>query len=412
MINWLIGSSGGGKSYEANRYHILAALEKGRHVITNLPVKKDFYVSINPDFERLLHIRKSAQPIRGEFVIVDETPEFRLWPDGITQSPPKHQRPFAGVWDYYFTDDMRTEKGQGPLFVIDECHFALPRGKTQEDVDDWFSVHRHFNSDVLLITQSYGKVSKNICDNTQLVYRVRKATAFGKSDAYIRKVMDGFRGDVVNTSIRSYESFYFGLYKSHTQGQSVEEFGADDVTPIWMRWPFIGTGICALILILMFVFIDFKNPMDANSYTKTKAKAKPTPEETLAVAKDSYAKSQQAKKEQPAVTQAAIKPNTQPLPEQPQQAQEVPTDHDPYEKNGIHLLGHVSSKTKPTLWLITLSQNGARIKNLSAQELVKVGYQFEPIGDCAAWLTYKTVKRFITCDTPSVTVNSAISAQS
>jgi zona occludens toxin len=400
MINWLIGSSGGGKSYEANRYHILAALEKKRHVITNLPVNKDFYVSINPDFEKLLHIRKSAQPILGQFVIVDETPEFQLFPDGLIVQPPKFQRPFSGVWDYYFTDEMRTDKGQGPLFVIDECHFALPRGKTKEETDDWFSVHRHFNTDVLLITQSYGKVSKNICDNTQLVYRVRKATAFGKSDSYIRKVNDGFRGDTVNTSIRDYEPFYFSLYKSHTQGNSVEEFGADDVTPIWMRWPFIGAAVCLVLFVTILVVFDVKNPMNANSYAKAQAK-KPNPSEVLAKAKaDLSAKQAQAI---PSTAQAKpVQASASPEPEKP-------VDHDPYEKNGIHLLGHVSSKEK-TLWIVTLSQNGLRLKNIPSGELVKAGYQFEPIGDCAAWLTYKSVKRFIQCDSPSVTVGSNVQA--
>lgn len=395
MINWLIGSSGGGKSYEANRYHILAALEKGRHVITNLPVKKDFYTSINPDFERLLHVRKSAQPIRGQFVIVDETPEFQLFKDLRIVPAPKFQRPFSGVWDYYFTDEMRTSAGQGPLFVIDECHFALPRGKTDGEVDDWFSVHRHFNSDVLLITQSYGKVSKNICDNTQLVYRVRKATAFGKSDAYIRKVNDGFRGDTVNTSIRKYDAFYFGLYKSHTQGQSVEEFGADDVTPIWMRWPFIGSAICLVLFLSIVIGFDVKNPMNADNY---KNKSKSASRAPVAPVSASF----------PASVQSV---NAAKLPEKIEKPLEE-VDHDPYENNGIHIIGHIVSKHR-TIWIFNLSQNGSRLKNIFSEDLVKVGYKFEPLSDCGAWLTYKRVRRFIKCDTPSITAtgqNSSISS--
>ncbi len=67
MINWIIGSSGGGKSYEANRYHILTAMERGRHVITNLPVNKEFYTSINSDFDRLLHIRNPPSQFWDNF---------------------------------------------------------------------------------------------------------------------------------------------------------------------------------------------------------------------------------------------------------------------------------------------------------------------------------------------------------
>jgi zona occludens toxin len=406
MINLLMGPPGGGKSYEATVYHILPALEKGRKVITNLPLDLDYIGLVNPDFLALIEIRQGTRKQRPEVDWVKAESNYKRY--GIAQKVQYfNQAAFSHAEDY--GDAWRhPETGAGPLYVVDECHIPLPRLSTELAVEHWYSLHRHESADVLLITQSYGKINRAILDLVQVCYRVKKNTSFGSEKTYIRKVQDGIRGEVVNTSIRSYEKQYFPFYKSHTRGGGAE-LAAQDIVPIWMRWPFIGTGICFLILALMFIFIDFKNPLDANSYTKGKKSL--TPVETLAKAKaDLAAKQVQTPPQQPsnpAPTQARaqLKPVQATEPEKP-------VDRDPYEKNGIHLLGHVSSKSKPTLWLVTLSQNGSRIKNISAQELVKVGYQFEPIGDCAAWLTYKTVRRFITCDTPSVTVNPAVTAQS
>jgi zona occludens toxin len=403
MINWLIGSSGGGKSYEAVRYHILPALEKGRHVITNLPVNVDYFEKINPDYAKLLHIRKRAQPILGEFVILEDTPEFKLFEDGHTAEPVRYARPFAGVWDYYFTDAFRNDKKQGPLFVIDECHFALPRLRTDQMVEDWYSTHRHFNVDVLLLTQSYGKVSKPICDNTQLVYRVRKATAFGTNDRYIRKVQDGFRGDVVNTSIREYEPVYFPLYKSHTQGASVEEFAAEDVTPLWQRWPFIGAGLCFLTLILMFIFIDFKNPLDARQVVgKSTNKFDPTKQQIQQINEAKLFIQNQEQKASRDIVLKAPEPAGQSgqtaKPEKPK---------DPLSDKGIHIVGHLKGEKKE-IWIFALSQNGQKLQNLYDRDLKEIGYQIEALDDCGAWLTYEKDRRFVTCDSPQISVHPAV----
>jgi zona occludens toxin len=405
MINWLIGSSGGGKSYEAVRYHILPALEKGRHVITNLPVFVDYFEKLNPDYAKLLHVRKRAQPILGEFVIVEDTPTFELFEDGRQNQPDRRARPFSGVWDYYFTDEFRNDKGQGPLFVIDECHFALPRNSTDLSVEEWYSTHRHFNADVLLLTQWVGKCSVAIKNNTQLVYRVRKATAFGSNDHYIRKVQDGIRGDVVNTSTRKYEPVYFPLYKSHTQGVSVEEFNAEDVTPLWFRWPFIGAALCFSILILMFVFVDMKNPLDARQVVgKKTSKLEAVPARPAAVEQaiaDIKARDQKS--------HAIDLKSPQPSP--PTQTAKVDKPKDPLAEKGIHIVGHLKGDKKE-IWIFSLSQNGQKLQNLYDRDLQEIGYKIDPLDDCGAWLTYGQERRFVTCDSPQIAVHTAMNQKS
>jgi len=74
-------------------------------------------------------------------------------------------------------------------------------------------------------------------------------------------------------------------------------------------------------------------------------------------------------------------------------------NEDPYQKNGIHIVGLIKSPTK-SKWYLALSQNGQRLKIITGNDLIAAGYKFEPINDCAAWATYKETKRFLLCDVP------------
>ena len=65
MINGLEGIPGSGKSYEAAAYQVLAALEQGRKVITNLPLVIDAYAAINPAYAALIEVRRVPAPVRG-----------------------------------------------------------------------------------------------------------------------------------------------------------------------------------------------------------------------------------------------------------------------------------------------------------------------------------------------------------
>ena len=214
MINLLIGPPGGGKSYEAVVYHLLTALNRGRMVITNLPVNLDEIELVCPGARDLIELRRQEGAVR----------------------------PFS-VADHYGHPWRHPENGGGPLYIIDECHKAIPAGRTDIKVEEWYAEHRHELADVLLITQSYGKISKAIRDSVQVVYRCRKATAFGTNNRYIRKVQDGIRGEVVNENIRTYEARYFKLYNSHTRSGAGAELAASDIKPIWQHWSFRGAAL-------------------------------------------------------------------------------------------------------------------------------------------------------------------------
>lgn len=412
MINLLVGSPGSGKSYEAVVYHILPALAQGRKVITNLPLNLEYIAAVNPDYIPLLSIvtKTKAEQEKLDF----EKASFLYSKLGI---PAKTRyfidAPFAHIEDYGDdwrhsggdTPELQKLKGVAPLYVIDECHIPLPFRGTETEVKHWYSMHRHEGADVLLITQSYGTIDKSIRDLVQLVYRVRKATAFGSSSSYIRKVQDGIRGEIVNSNVRIYDKTYFKFYKSHTLGGGAEAL-ANDVRPFWRHPVVLGSVFCFVLSASMPFIFDLKDPTKPKIQQPIKPAVVSPPSSPVPAPASVPAPVQvtppvpyarPADIQQPEVKQ----PNTEHL-------------HDPYSANGLHLVGHIKGKAKDgtskDLWIIAISQNGQHLKNIYAQDLIKLGYSFEGVTDCAAWVTYQSEKRFLNCDSPKVSIASAARA--
>jgi zona occludens toxin len=384
MQNLLIGVSGSGKSYEANVFHILAALRKGRKVITNLPVDIDAYADINPGFADLLEKRTKPMPIRGTWHPTDEAGAYRLWPDGKTLDPAPDARVFGGVWDYY--DDWRhPETKQGPLYVIDECQYPLPKGQTDRQVEEWFALHRHFNADVLLLTQSYGKISQAIRDNVQMVYRVRKNVALGSTKTYTRKVQDGLRGEVVNTNQRAYDPKYFALYKSHTQGVAASESNASDIRPIWQHWSVYGAVVCLLVVIYMVASGKVHAPWEAKPPSHVKASA------SHATARPTRSHAAHASADAASSAVASVRP-------------------EPYASRGLHLVGYMNMHGRK-VWSFVVSQNGQALGPLTDADLVAAGYRWEGQSHCSGLLHYEGTVRAVICDAPQAGVFPTQSAR-
>lgn len=377
MINLLIGPPGGGKSYEAVVYHVLPALTKGRKVITNLPLDIERLRAIDPAFPDLIQfVENSIGFLRRE----NEAPAGMVGRLGLRYQVEQQGegviRAFSTMKD--FGDPWRQDKtGSGPLYVIDECHLCFPRIGTLISVEEWFSLHRHESADVLLITQSYGKVSKSIIDLVQVCYRVKKATAFGSAKKYIRKVQDGVRGDVVNTSVRTYEKRYFGLYKSHTRGGG-EELAAEDITPIWKRWPFIGAGIMLPLAAVIFFSTGSPNPLKPKAAQASTKPATPPP-------------SQAASHTAPEPTQS------------PAKAKETEPEGHPYAGRTLHVAGVMHARGD-RFYVVAVAQNGQHVSDVTSGELRTLGYKVEGVTDCAVKVSYEKWSKWLICDAPTVGV--------
>lgn len=383
MINFLLGAPGGGKSYEAVVFHILPALLKGRKVITNLPVNVEQFEKIVPGASELLEIRTKTLFPRPEV----EGP--RPW----KPLPFWHPDDFADRWRH-------PEKGFGALYVVDECHLVLPKIGTLVSVEEWFSLHRHHNADVLLITQSYGKVSPAIRDLCQVVYRVRKNVALGSMGSYTRKVQDGLRGEVVNTTVRKYEPKYFPLYKSHTQSTTGAELSANDIRPIWKHWSFIGSAVLLVVFFSLLSSGAVKNPLAVQT-SAPKAPAKPQASPQAA---------QSPPQAQPsAVTPALHTPGPEKRPPEPPAVIKVDRP-DPYQDKGLHLLGSATFGGV-TRWMFLLSQNGTVVSRLDDRDLAQAGFSWVSGGHCVGWLRYThdpdRPPRAVSCDSPQTSMVNA-----
>lgn len=370
MINLLLGQPGGGKSYESVAFHVIpAVVEQGRKVITNLPLRLDMWEHFFPGSTKLIEIR------------------------GNYQFDGKLHRPFSRVED--FGDPWRKDLGDGnelgPLYIIDECHKSFPFKATPVAVEEWFAEHRHEGADVLLITQSYGKISAAIRDLVQVVYRCKKATAFGSNDRYVRKVQDGLRGEVVNTSIRVYESKYFPLYKSHTKSNgAVLEAMANDIVPLWKRWPFKGAAICLLLFLSIVGYQLLKD--DPKKLPPAPKPVHVHPQPSVVVA------------------DASVMPEDVAQPRGPEQKVH------PYQGLSMHLQALLKGKRsrdgQEQEYLggyVTIAQNGQAIRRVSFDDLRTAGYQIAYESDTVISLTYKGVDvGFVVADLPTTGLASKV----
>lgn len=392
MINLLLGAPGGGKSYEAVAYHIIPALERGRLVVTNLSLNIDSFAAIDPAWRELIELRTISNG-----------------PDGSK---------LFGVVDDYGHTWRHPKTGSGPLYVIDECHIPLPRIGTPRDVEEWYSLHRHETADVLLITQSYGKINQAIRDLVQIVYRVRKATAFGSETSYIRKVQDGLRGDIVNTSIRKYESKYFPLYKSHTKGGG-SELAATDIVPFWKRWPVIGAGLFLFILLpLLIIALDLSNPFNPSSHTAPSQPANHTADRIRKELQNRPVSPSVSPSPEsqiiPAVHYPVVPPGSTPIAPPGQSSNELPpASVDPYSDKSLHVAGYMRSiRSDGTVFetaVFNVSQNGQRVASVRLEELKAIGYTWSAYGDCSGVLTLGKTVRPVSCELPQIHMAPPIS---
>ncbi len=369
MINLLMGAPGGGKSYEAVVFHILAALAKGRKVITNLALHLDAFGLIEPGYVDLIERRFATLAAKV-----------------AAGGRPRNNAAFSQVEDY--GDKWRHPvNGGGPLYVIDECHIALPKVGTPVAVEEWYSLHRHEFADVLLISQSYGKLNVAIKDLLQIVYRVRKNVAFGSAKSYTRKVQDGVRGEVVNTAVRRYEEKYFSLYQSHTRSAAGVEMGAADIVPFWRHWTFYGMGACVVLFVAVVAVRG--NPLAMFT-------PKPQPKFLGASVPEARPEPQGFKaKDVPGVAALSAVPAA------------VASSGWPYGALELHVGGFARMAAK-TVMLIVFSQNGQRVFEQTSTDLEAAGYRVTVLNDCLVHLEFGKLAQNISCDSPRVGLASPV----
>ena len=398
MINGLEGIPGSGKSYEGVVYHVLPALKAGRKVITNLPLNVDAFAAIDPAYRDLIEVRTRPAPCIGDWnaANIAEEPAFRLWTDREPQPQPENVFTFGTVWDFYST--WRGANDEGPLFVIDECHVSFPKLGTPESLVQWFKLHRHFNAEVLLMTQSFRDINQPIAQLIATLIKCRKADILGKKGEYIRKVHAGYRGAVIQTNEREYKKQYFGLYRSNTQSSGSAESGVTDVNPMivkFNRFKWAWLAFSAFMLVWAF-WPDGERDIWGRRTVKASPPVQPrvlgpAPGQAPVVATAA----------KPSAAQSPVEP-TPPAADaaQPgQAAAAAPVVKDPLFGKQLHVSGELSHQGRQVLTFI-VSDGTRRLFDINSQDLQDAGYKVKRLATCMVTVSFDSVVRPVTCDAP------------
>ncbi|MBY5925212.1 MULTISPECIES: zonular occludens toxin domain-containing protein [unclassified Halomonas] len=269
MITAILGKPGSGKSFEATKQHALPSLVKKssgeekfsrknfssllslikkkkeekkrderRYIITNLPLNVDYIQSQGYDTQYLI----------------------------ILQNGDVENKPFSRLEHFSKYQDWKVPGGTlGPLYIIDECHEVLPRvgpsDKTYRDIENWFSMHRHMSSDVVLMTQNASKVNKNVMDLAEQIKQLRKLRMLGFSNSYqvLYKEDPAKSTDADASVIRRYEKSVFPFYQSYTLGGNGEGQMKDAKSPFLQK---------KMILLYIIVGYGFVNLLTSDSMSK------------------------------------------------------------------------------------------------------------------------------------------------
>lgn len=398
MINGLEGIPGSGKSYEASVFQALQAVKDGIKVITNLPLVVDAFAALDPAYRSLIEIRYAAAPVRGTWnpervdPATGQGQAFELFEDGRVDPPAQDARVFGTVWCYW-SDWKHPKTGRGPLFIVDEAHVAMPRIGTDKAVIEWYKLHRHFNNDVLLATQMFRQMCQDIAGLMAMVIKVRKADVLGRPDEYIRKVHAGYRGAVIQESVRKYEPHFFVLYRSHTQGNAVLESGATDVSVISVkikRWTRISWVVSAVAVAIAVWVFSAKPKDNAPGFKSAVVKADgKTDFEAIKRITDAEAGKRSADGLNAA--EGPIEPVPAPA--------VIELDPEPYAGKGLHLTGMLRLHGR-TVYTFAVSSSGAVLTSVTSEELIAAGYRWSALTDCAGYLRWGKSAKAITCDAP------------
>lgn len=387
MITCITGRGRSGKTYEAVRYHIIEALKKGRKVITNVPLNiTHFKAVLGDEVETLIDVR-----------------EYNFSDYG-------NERPFSRP-DCYI-DDWRDSDNKGPLYVIDEAHLSLKRGKTRDEVKEFYTMHGHRGIDITLLTQNLRQMDIDITNLIDIVIKCTKNRALGSDSTYTRKVQDGYRGAVVNEDQRRYQAAYFKFYKSHTASNgSVNEASASDVKPIWSHWSFKGA---VLFLPIGIYFVASTIGSVLSPSPSKPEKPDPTPIEAQAPdVREVPNRREPVLPSKPTQQQPKVKTLEQ------QYAEAVATAPPPIKDIAYHPFKKVelsiTGNSQYTLRgrevsdvYFSASRGGYHVFELNLKDLYMAGYEVTVLGDCLVRLSYQDYSDHIVCAPKGKRVNDVL----
>jgi len=382
MIHGISGKSGGGKSYEAVVTHIIPIVTKERRlVVTNLPINVDRFCAIFGEYCREL------------IIVVDG--EFHNYGG---------ERPFSKVEHFKQYRDWKNEKGQRCYFFIDECHLAMPKGKSDQQLVEFMSMARHSGYDIMLISQNFRKVDIDIRDNIVNHYRAIKKSIIGHDDKYTLKVHDGWassNASVVATHDRIYEKKYFDFYVSHTDSDSaVEEAASNDIEKWYKHW----TIKASVFMFILAFFIVSKQLSKSDDVKVVDDKPVESIDSSVSASSSSGVRTERV----PALPEPELPKSEGQM--QYEKMLEASKTYHPFYKVKMSISGSAEYNDggrRVVMHYISASQNGQHVFTLKSSDLMLAGYDIRILTSCAISIKYFDYQDFLTCDAPTQSVTLA-----
>jgi len=376
MIHGISGKPGAGKSYEAVVSHLLPIVTKDkRKVVTNLPINIDRFCSIYGDY-----CRELIEVVDGQFHNYGG------------------ERPFSKKDHFLQYEDWVNEKGQKVYFFIDECHLAMPTQGTEKELTEFFSMHRHYGFDIMLITQNFRKVNRDIKDMIVNHYRAVKKSMMGQDNKYILKVHDGAsssNASVVATHEREYQKKYFAFYQSHTKSESsVDEATSNDIALWYKHWSI-------KLSVVFFLFAAFL----LSTILVKDEKVKPPKKSTKQFEQLHELDEDVQPLDQSNIVNAK-KPKSVREVEYEKIVSESKSFH-PFYKIDLSISGfaeYTDFDRRARTHYFSASQNGQHVFTLKTADLMLAGYDVQILSECAARIQYHDYVDFITCNAPTQSV--------
>jgi hypothetical protein len=235
MIICYQGTPGSGKSYDAV-IKIIANLRKGRVVYTNIDGLGD--------------------PVRREFIMKkSHLTEMQLDMQLIHWDTMHSQSDREKVCNFTQYVEPRS------LVVIDEIHKYFNARDWQSEKNktfcEWGSTHRHHGFDMLMLTQDYEKVDKQVRSLIEYTYEYKKINFMG-SKVTNRFIIYSYSGEptgkYITKSYGTYDKSIFHCYDSYIT-RDIKELPVQKHANIFKHPVFFAIPV----LIIIFVVLFFKS---------------------------------------------------------------------------------------------------------------------------------------------------------
>jgi zona occludens toxin len=236
MITGMVGLPGAGKTLHVVGEVILPALKEGRLVVTNINLNvRELRVQVGEFIDNLLVIIRDDHDAETPVLAFSEVEHFTKY-DGWRKDG---------------------DSGEGPLFVVDECHapFAdcVGLSANKHPIVQWMAKHRHKGCDVYLLTQEIIGIPSAIRKRVEVIYKFVRKGFLGLNKSFWRHTYDTNGNKLPGSIEGKYNPDWYRLYQSYAGGAKEDRTRVPTIWSDW-RFKFIVVGLALTVCFAIYFF--------------------------------------------------------------------------------------------------------------------------------------------------------------